>query len=90
MSRFGGDEFTVLVREVSGTGGGRRIAERLTEAVRSPLSVEGEEVSLTPSIGVALDRGIRKPEELIERADKAMYCGQAARATPTTRSSATP
>jgi len=73
VSRFGGDEFTVLVREVSGPEEAAQIAERLTEAVRSPLSVEGEEISLTPSIGVALDRGIHKPEELIERADRAMY-----------------
>jgi diguanylate cyclase (GGDEF)-like protein len=73
VSRFGGDEFTVLVREVAGPDEAAQIAERLTEAVRSPLSVEGEEISLTPSIGIALNRGIRKPEELLERADRAMY-----------------
>ena len=73
VSRFGGDEFTVLVREVAGTGEAVEIAERLTEAVRSPLAVEGEDVSLTPSIGIALGKGIRKPEDLIERADQAMY-----------------
>ena len=76
VSRFGGDEFTVLVREVTGPDEAMQIAERLTEAVRNPLSVEGEEVSLTPSIGIALDRGIRKPEELIERADRAMYAAK--------------
>jgi diguanylate cyclase (GGDEF)-like protein len=73
VSRFGGDEFTVLVREVSGLDEAAQIAERLTDAVRAPLAVEGEQISLTPSIGVALDHGIHKPEELIERADKAMY-----------------
>jgi two-component system cell cycle response regulator len=73
VSRFGGDEFTVLVREVAGPGEAVEIAERLTEAVRSPLAVEGEDVSLIPSIGIALGKGIRKPEDLIERADQAMY-----------------
>jgi diguanylate cyclase (GGDEF)-like protein len=73
VSRFGGDEFTVLVREVSGEEEAARIAERLTEAVSDPLSIEGEEISLTPSIGIALARGIRKPEEMIDRADRAMY-----------------
>jgi diguanylate cyclase (GGDEF)-like protein len=73
VSRFGGDEFTVLMRAVSGEEEAAEIAERLTEAVRSPLSIEGEEISLTPSIGVALGRGIRKPEEMIDRADRAMY-----------------
>jgi diguanylate cyclase (GGDEF)-like protein len=73
VSRFGGDEFTILVRQVAGPEEAALIAERLTDAMRDPLTVEGEEVSLTPSIGIALDRGIRKPEELIERADRAMY-----------------
>jgi diguanylate cyclase (GGDEF)-like protein len=76
VSRFGGDEFTVLVREVEGSDVAVRIAERLTEAVRSPLSVEGEEVSLTPSIGIAMGSGIGRPEELIERADRAMYAAK--------------
>jgi diguanylate cyclase (GGDEF)-like protein len=73
VSRFGGDEFTVLVREVAGREEAAEIAERLTDAVSEPLSVEGEEISLMPSIGIALGKGIRKPEELLERADEAMY-----------------
>jgi diguanylate cyclase (GGDEF)-like protein len=73
VSRFGGDEFTVLVREVQGPDEAAEIAERLTEAVRDPLTVDGEEISLLPSIGIALGKGFVKPEELIERADQAMY-----------------
>jgi two-component system cell cycle response regulator len=73
VSRFGGDEFTVLVREVDGPGEAVQIAERLTEAVRSPVDLEGENVSLTPSIGVVLGDSTQKPEDLLERADKAMY-----------------
>jgi diguanylate cyclase (GGDEF)-like protein len=76
VSRFGGDEFTVLAREVAGPEEAAAIAVRLTEAVREPLSLEGEEVSLTPSIGIALGKGIRKPEELLERADAAMYAAK--------------
>jgi diguanylate cyclase (GGDEF)-like protein len=73
VSRFGGDEFTVLVREVAGPEEAAEIAERLTGAVSEPLSVEGEEISLMPSVGIALGKGIRRPEELLERADAAMY-----------------
>jgi diguanylate cyclase (GGDEF)-like protein len=73
VSRFGGDEFTVLVREVAGAEEAVQIAERLTEAVRSPVAVEAEEVSLTPSIGVVLGSSSQKPEDLLELADKAMY-----------------
>jgi diguanylate cyclase (GGDEF)-like protein len=73
VSRFGGDEFTVMVREVEEVEGARAIAERLTQVVRSPVDVGGEEISLTPSIGVALGRVGDRPEELLERADRAMY-----------------
>jgi diguanylate cyclase (GGDEF)-like protein len=73
VSRFGGDEFTVLVQSVGGPQEAVEIAARLTEAVGSAIPIEGEEISLTPSIGIALGEGIRTAEELIERADKAMY-----------------
>jgi diguanylate cyclase (GGDEF)-like protein len=73
VSRFGGDEFTALVREVEGTDVAVRIAERLAEAVVQPVLVGGEEVSVTPSIGIALAGASDKPEDLIERADQAMY-----------------
>jgi diguanylate cyclase (GGDEF)-like protein len=73
VSRFGGDEFTVLVREVGSAEAAGTIAERLTEAVRSPVAVGGEEISLTPSIGIALGAMDEKPEDLLDRADKAMY-----------------
>lgn len=76
VSRFGGDEFTVLVPEVREVAEARAIAERLTEAVRGPVDVGGEEISLTPSIGVALGRSGDRPEELLERADRAMYAAK--------------
>jgi diguanylate cyclase (GGDEF)-like protein len=73
VSRFGGDEFTVLVREVGGDEEALMIARRLTEAVRTPVTIAGEEISLTPSIGIALGRSSDRPEDLLERADQAMY-----------------
>jgi diguanylate cyclase (GGDEF)-like protein len=76
VSRFGGDEFTVMVPEVGGVEEAARIAERLIEAVRSPVSIEGEEISLTPSIGIALGGDHEKPEDLLDRADKAMYAAK--------------
>ena len=50
-----------------------QIAERLTEAVRSPLSDRGRGDLPDAEHRHRLGRGIRKPEELIERADRAMY-----------------
>jgi diguanylate cyclase (GGDEF)-like protein len=73
VSRFGGDEFTVLVREVEGASQAAQIAGRLTEAVGAPIEIEREQISLTPSIGIALGGGREKPDDLLDRADKAMY-----------------
>jgi diguanylate cyclase (GGDEF)-like protein len=73
VSRFGGDEFIVLVREVDGPAQATRIAERLTVAVSAPIEIEGEEISVTPSIGIALGVGEERPDDLLDRADKAMY-----------------
>jgi diguanylate cyclase (GGDEF)-like protein len=76
VSRFGGDEFTVLVREIGGDEEALVIARRLTEAVRSAVVVAGEDISLTPSIGIALGRSSDRPEDLLERADQAMYAAK--------------
>ncbi|MGH2939798.1 MAG: diguanylate cyclase domain-containing protein [Solirubrobacterales bacterium] len=76
VSRFGGDEFTVLVREVAGAEEALVIARRLTDAVRTPVAVAGEDISLTPSIGIALGRSSDRPEDLLERADQAMYAAK--------------
>ena len=74
VSRFGGDEFLVLL------GGGpppavvAQLAEQLLAAVAAPVEVDGEWMSVTPSIGVALypEHG-RTAEELVKHADTAMY-----------------
>jgi two-component system, cell cycle response regulator len=78
VSRFGGDEFAALVRDVKGTDVAVRIADRLAEAVCEPLSLRGEEVSVSPSIGIALAHARERPEQLIERADQAMYSAKRA------------
>lgn len=81
VSRFGGDEFIVLVREISGHEEAAEVAERLTEAVREPVDLDGEPVSLTPSIGIALGGASLRGEDLLEAADKAMYSAKRRRDT---------
>jgi two-component system, cell cycle response regulator len=73
VSRFGGDEFVALVRDVEGDDVAIRIAERLADAVREPILLEDETVSVAASIGIALTQGREKSDALIERADQAMY-----------------
>jgi diguanylate cyclase (GGDEF)-like protein len=74
LFRIGGEEFAVLVvGEHAGNVGA--MAERLREAVvAAPLTVEGMPVPMTVSVGVAaLDAHDRKWEEILRRADEALY-----------------
>jgi diguanylate cyclase (GGDEF)-like protein/PAS domain S-box-containing protein len=75
VCRFGGDEFTVLVDPADGTEA-LRVARRMLEVVRLPISGGPGPVRLDASIGVALadaGTGLANPEELTRRADQAMY-----------------
>lgn len=76
VSRFGGDEFVGLVRDIEEDDIAIRIAKRLADAVREPIPLEGEMVNVTASIGIALAGRHAKSEELIERADQAMYAAK--------------
>jgi diguanylate cyclase (GGDEF)-like protein/PAS domain S-box-containing protein len=72
--RVGGDEFIVICPELSSVNELVAIADRLLEAVSMPVSLpNGPTIDVTVSIGLATgDRG-SAPEELIRRADVAMY-----------------
>lgn len=79
LARYGGEEFVVLARETA-LAGGRSLAERVRKAVeRSHLAWQGHDLSLTVSVGVAVNAGIGHFEagvterKLIEAADRALY-----------------
>jgi diguanylate cyclase (GGDEF)-like protein/PAS domain S-box-containing protein len=76
VSRFGGDEFALLCEGV-GVEAAERIASRITEAFAAPFVVDGNEVSLSTSTGIALtsDPDI-DIEELMGDADLAMYAAK--------------
>jgi diguanylate cyclase (GGDEF)-like protein/PAS domain S-box-containing protein len=71
VARLGGDEFVILARDV-GTDGARGIAERVSEAVRGPLSLRDDVVTVTCSIGIAVG-GAHIDASLVDAADAALY-----------------
>ena len=75
VSRFGGDEFTVILPQ-TGPEGAQIIADRIRQRIEETTYLEsyGVEVRLTASIGIASfpDHG-RTKDDLIARADQAMY-----------------
>jgi diguanylate cyclase (GGDEF)-like protein/PAS domain S-box-containing protein len=73
-ARLSGDEFA-FVLEDSGLNGAVRLAERLAQVLRDPFVLDGREVFVSASIGIALGEATTSTEaqELVRRADLAMY-----------------
>ena len=71
LARLGGDEFVILVEE------GEQIAQELAELVLSaltpPVSIEGDTIAISASIGMAVVPTGASQDEAIRRADAAMY-----------------
>jgi diguanylate cyclase len=74
-ARFGGDEFVVLCEQIADRAHAEAIADRLLEAMRVPISIEGREIVLTVSIGIAIADGDGEhgPAAVLRDADTAMY-----------------
>jgi len=74
VSRLGGDEFTVVLNQISEPGAPAVVARRLLDAFTRPMLIEGHEVVVTPSIGIAVaPRDATTVEGLLKAADTAMY-----------------
>ncbi len=74
ISRLGGDEFTVVLYDVETPDNAAAVAERILESMRDTVVVEGHELVITPSIGIALaPADAETVEDLLKLADTAMY-----------------
>jgi len=74
-ARFGGDEFSVLVEDAGGRP--KDLAERILARLREPFTVDGTEVQIGATIGVAASRaGSSTAIELLRDADAAMYAAK--------------
>jgi diguanylate cyclase (GGDEF)-like protein/PAS domain S-box-containing protein len=73
VSRWGGDEFAVLVQCPSEAQEVAAVADRLLEAMERPLHVSGLQLPVHVSIGAVAGRAGERPDELVARGDAAMY-----------------
>jgi diguanylate cyclase (GGDEF)-like protein len=73
-ARMGGDEFTVLLADLDSMENAIRVAERIGADLRVPFEVDGHEMIVRASIGIAESvPGLTTAEELLRNADIAMY-----------------
>lgn len=74
IARLGGDEFAILVETIHNLEEVTLIAERLNDVLRTSFLLEGKEVLVRTSIGIAVSHGKHENiEDLLRNADVAMY-----------------
>ncbi|MFL6675188.1 MAG: EAL domain-containing protein [Massilia sp.] len=84
VARHGGDEFVIALEDLStnlaeAAAQAERVAEKILGVFDAPFHLDGHHHHTTPSIGVALfDKHIGNVDELLKRADLAMYQAKAA------------
>lgn len=78
LARLGGDEFAILLADVRNTDYVEVIATRIRAAVIEPLELNGYQITITASIGIALNHAAyQNANELLRDADIAMYQAKA-------------
>ncbi|MDX6730705.1 MAG: hypothetical protein QOC54_653 [Baekduia sp.] len=79
LARLGGDEFAVLLAPGNGTEAALREARKVLAAIERPFEVEGLELDIGASVGVAMyPEHATEDGELLRRADVAMYLAKGA------------
>ncbi|MEB3280010.1 MAG: EAL domain-containing protein [Lyngbya sp.] len=78
LARLGGDEFTIILNPIQNYHRVIQVADSILEALSQPFQLEGHEVFINASIGIALGHGdYEAPEHLLRDADTAVYRAKA-------------
>ena len=78
IARLGGDEFAILQMSAAQPASSIALAERIIEIVGQPCSVDGHDVTVGASVGIAVAHpGDMSAETFLKSADLAMYSAKA-------------
>ena len=78
LSRLGGDEFAILLTDIQDLNYTTFVADGILESLSFPFQLQGHEVFISASIGIALGNlTVHQPEHLLRDADTAMYRAKA-------------
>jgi diguanylate cyclase (GGDEF)-like protein/PAS domain S-box-containing protein len=74
LARFGGDEFIILMQQISSADEAFDVSKEIIRVLKEPISIYGQKFTVSPSIGISLypNHG-EDMENLIKYADLAMY-----------------
>jgi diguanylate cyclase (GGDEF)-like protein/PAS domain S-box-containing protein len=74
VARPGGDEFTILLHQITSPADAGRVAEKILDKLREPVTIVGHQLVVTTSIGITIipDDSVQ-PNVLTKNADLAMY-----------------
>jgi len=79
IARLAGDEFAVLLHDLRQGGDVVSVAQRIAEEMRAPFVLNGHEVFVTASMGIATSaNGYERAEDLMRDADTALHCAKTA------------
>jgi predicted signal transduction protein with EAL and GGDEF domain len=77
VARLGGDEFVFILPQIhpsTSAASAARVAEKVLDVIRTPFVINGQELFVTASIGIAMSpHDGTDPETLVKNADAAMY-----------------
>lgn len=80
VARLGGDEFAILIDNITDLDAVTVLAQRIMSVLRQPAEIEGQQIRLSASVGIAFAGTGTTPETLLSEADAAMYeskaCGK--------------
>jgi diguanylate cyclase (GGDEF)-like protein/PAS domain S-box-containing protein len=83
LARAGGDEFNVLLDDITDARDAIRVAERLRHALEQPFEVEGSQVFISATTGIAVSTtGYDQPEAILRDATTALNRARAAGTSP--------
>ena len=76
VARLGGDEFALLLENLASVDDAIRVAERVIRLVGEPIVAQTGAIETQASVGVAMSEGNDVPDDLLRRADEAMYAAK--------------
>ena len=79
VARLGGDEFAILLEDLTSPSGSTDVAERIISGMNVPFNLEGKELKVHTSIGIAFGGDGEVPDQIMRNADAAMYAAKQSR-----------